>query len=120
MAVRPCSLCKKRYTVAAQHVYPAIASLGTTLRGHLRLCPSCFDELINSWTNMGLRVDDDDYSSGRELRCVFCWDQIDRNDPHQFFATTYARGEDRVDWYGQVHPECSPGLGSRLELPETA
>lgn len=113
MAIRPCSLCGKRFRGAAQAAYPSLLHSSIRSTSHLRLCDACFKQLVDQLNDWFVNYDEDDSGSNA---CPQCGKNgQDQGDP-VLFATLYPAGAERWDAMGLVHSGCAQALASNLRL----
>jgi hypothetical protein len=116
MALFPCDQHGARYHGAQQTAYPAIVDGSVVMRERRRLCPDCFQDLVD-WCNTYLQLAED--PSARR-GCALCDVEISR---FAVFVTLYAKGAEREDWYGRACATCGSGVvplvlfGRQDELP---
>lgn len=116
MAMRPCSLCGNTYRGAAQHLYPTVVTEGETYSEHLRLCPADFENLTRRWADGEMQAHEGLFDPAERPVCPFCQGEVPAEDRAQFFCTSYARGDDRMDWWAPVHDSCASPLREDLRL----
>jgi len=95
MARFPCSRCGAIYRGPQQTAYPAVVTLHVTYQEKLRLCPSCFQTVIQdkAWS----LTDPEDM--GNKMPCGLC---AAPQTPVAIFCTYYETGQDRQDLYGRL------------------
>lgn len=108
MAMFPCDVTGHRYRGAQQTIYPAIVEGQIAVRRKLRLCDRHFvaltDQLAVHCQNAQM-----DFDEVGNPPCGLC-DEPVTQDTAQFFATVYAKGAEREDWWAPVHHDCVSAL----------
>jgi hypothetical protein len=104
MALYPCDVEPHRYPGPQQTVYPAIVQGSDAVRRRLRLCPHHFRDAIARLEERAQSAQID-FFDARPLQCLVCQTEVS-DSPWQFFATTYAKDEDRKDWWALLHSDC--------------
>jgi hypothetical protein len=99
MAIFPCDEHGARYRGAQQTAYPAIVDGSVVMRERRRLCPDCFQRLVD-WCNSYLQLADD---PSMRRGCALCHEELSR---FAVFVTLYAKGAEREDWYGRLCADC--------------
>lgn len=95
MARFPCSRCDAIYRGPQQTAYPAIVTPSVTYQQKLRLCPACFEMVIQD-TAWSLADPED---MGNKLPCGICGSELT---PVAIFCTYYETGQERRDLYGRL------------------
>lgn len=116
MALSPCSICNRLYRGAAQHAYPALVGPVESYGSKLRLCPADFDLVIGKFEDHEMEAQDGLFDDGRLPPCVACEMPVDPDEAWQFFATTYARADERRDWWAPVHSRCVQNCRSAFAM----
>lgn len=106
MGFFPCERCQKPYSGKQQTMYPALLDGATDPRMRRRLCPSCFTA-VHSWIELHLTIvrkgdevpDDLDMDVIAAAPCFAegCVADLTTS----VFVTSYAKGQDREDWFGR-------------------
>jgi len=110
MGMYPCDVKNHRYKGAQQTIYPAIVCGTEQSRRKLRLCPGHFEMLedtLEERTN-NAQVD---FDSTDAVACLICRKAV-ADSEYQFFATVYAKGQERRDFWAVLHSEC---VGAAME-----
>lgn len=103
MAIRPCTICTRRYVGPASSYYFGLLQGGSASRWKLRLCPACGHELDQSIAGRTIDVSQEqDDQEQQPSTCAACTEPASPADA-ALFITTYRVGEDRADYFSQVH-----------------
>jgi hypothetical protein len=88
----------------------------TRKSAHLRLCASCYDELLERLQANAIQLS---YEPGQDQEvklCVVCGESVSRASGLAVFATVFPRGDERIDFLGAAHPDCADTLASSWRL----
>lgn len=119
MAMFPCDATNHRYRDAQQTIYPAVVNHARSYRRKLRLCPQHFDGYFQK-LEYGAQSQQLDLDGDGHSRCLICRQDVAAS-TFQFFATVYARGAERADYWAPLHDACAPAAledwGMESEMP---
>lgn len=115
MALFPCDVNGHRYSGAQQTIYPAVVNKADASRRRLRLCPSHFEALLDH-LEVTCNHAQADWNSTGLTRCALCAEDVEDSD-YQFFATVYAKGAERADYWAPIHQGCVAGQLEDWLLP---
>lgn len=104
MGIFPCDMGDHRYIGRQQTIYPALLGGGFSTRRKLRLCDVHFAEYVAMLDARAQRADQEQ-GEFRVALCLLCGNEVDL-DALQFFATVYATGQDRADYWAPLHESC--------------
>lgn len=116
MALRPCFTHGLMFRGPARHSYPTLVTPNGSYSNHLRQCESCFTTQISAWESNEMNAQDGLFEPGDRPNCPECNEPCGEAESAQFFCTTYAKGDDRADWWAPVHESCCGSLTSRFQL----
>jgi hypothetical protein len=106
MGLYPCDFHGLRFRGPASHFYVSVATRGESDRRHLRLCANDALEYLECLSARLLLVPDDPSVAIPEAtECANCGGGLSAS-TQGIFVTGYPRGDERVDFYGALHPEC--------------
>jgi len=115
MAMYPCDVDQRRYPEAQQTIYPALVNGISSTRRKLRLCRVHFghqlDVLNERAANSQLSLEGDEQPT-----CIGCGQEVTESD-WGFFATVYAKGAERADYWAPVHNFCASQVMEDWSLP---
>lgn len=115
MGLFPCDAGPHPYPGRQQTIYPAVAQGAHNARRKLRLCPRHFDqyqgELVRFAQPAQLELETE-----RVPRCAGCGEEISEM-AATFFATVYATGAERADWWAPIHEDCVGRTLTSWRLP---
>jgi len=114
MALYPCSADGARYRGPSQAMYPAVVHGTDSVRAHLRLCPSHFQEKLDYCRKYLEEVVYDSPAPSQEQLpvCVCCGSDVADN--RLVFVTAYPSGQQETQFYGHVCLDCVPKLSLQL------
>lgn len=82
----------------------------------LRLCADCLNSFLDAHKDRWVEVSDNSEVAERVL-CGACAEECDKpSSDLPLFVTVYARGAERVDYYGALHAVCAEPYESDLGL----
>jgi len=105
MAMYPCDVKNHRYNGPQQTIYPAIVTGNASTRRKLRLCPGHFEHLEDTLETKANNAQMD-FDSKDHTRCIVCQQDVTDSE-FQFFATVYAKGQERRDFWAVLHESCA-------------
>lgn len=108
MALRPCSLCFRRFPGPSNSAYVAILDGGQKWEHKPKLCEECFLRLVYLFDDVKARIDYDATPTEMPMICLACHDDPNDKHPLPVFMTTYAARADRVDYCAAVCAGCRP------------
>lgn len=117
MAVFPCDIGRHRYPGPQQTMYPAVVDGDLCRRRKLRLCPIHFAELLDR-LHQGYSNGQIEFLDVQAVTCPLCSNPV-RDETGQFFATVYAKGSERADFWAPVHTACIEALADDWYLPSS-
>lgn len=116
MGMFPCSLCAKRFRGPAQTIYPSLIDGRDRMSSHLRLCPECYAEVLDDLQAKAVQLSYEEGMDTEVQLCTVCGNPVTRERSMAVFATVFARGDERVDFLGGVHPDCADPLKASWRL----
>ena len=99
----PCSNCRKFYKGPAQAAYPALVMGSESEREHLRLCPPCFEEILDTCQTQLYEAIAGETAGLAYSHCLDCGDAPGRA---ALFVTLYPSKEEPRQFYGRLADSC--------------
>lgn len=115
MAMFPCDFNGHRYPGAQQTIYPALVNQTEQHRRKLRLCPSHFRARMH-FLEEACQNAQVGFDEAQAMACLNCHKEVTAG-TWQFFATVYATGDDRRDFWAVVCDSCPPAVCEDWDLP---
>jgi len=106
MALYPCDQGGHRYYGAQQTIYPAFVGGIANTRRKLRLCPDHFRGFMELLELRATKAVDGELLDIVPT-CILCG-QDAAESSLMFYATVYAKGRERADFWAACHDQCSP------------
>ena len=103
MGLYPCSNCRKFYKGPAQAAYPALVMGSESEREHLRLCPPCFEEILDTCQTQLYEAIAGETAGLAYSHCLDCGDAPGRA---ALFVTLYPSKEEPRQFYGRLADSC--------------
>lgn len=108
MALRPCAVKQHRYIGPAQWAYPAILFGSDRLQAKKPMCPEHFQQYVDlvDANLVPVRFEEQGEAELNATRdCAQC-DQPIEGEHAIAFCTVYERGQERRDYFGELHKHC--------------
>lgn len=115
MAIFHCDWGTHRYPGAQQTIYPAVVNGTESFRTKLRLCPTHFAQLAAK-LETNTRSAQASYDEPDLVHCLHCHRDAS-NSRWQFFATAYAKGSERMDYWSVVCDDCAVAVCEQWHIP---
>lgn len=107
MAIFPCAFGLHRYVGPQRSAYFSLAHDQDANSWKLRLCPQHVASIQDDLSHFEFDpVDEAASAAGPSVNCVTCLQPVDESG-WQFFATSYPSNNQRKDYWGKLHVNCS-------------
>lgn len=107
MAIFPCSVGLHRYVGPQRAAYFSLAHDQDATSWKLRLCPQHISSVQHDLAQFEFDAFDNALAvAGPTPQCVTCLKPADETD-WQFFATCYPANNERKDYWGKLHVNCT-------------
>jgi len=118
MARFPCALHQGRFTGPAAYWYPAVLSGSDSVRARLRVCTACSETML-AFVDKALDETTGETDVEQEFEALCAWCSLPVGSPRNAaFVTAYPVRDQRRDWFGVVHLDCTAALADALHLPD--